>query len=42
MALRNDKTIIEIYKSTKEKLFNLKNMGESYDDVINRLIENDS
>lgn len=33
------KTTIEVYKTTASDLHDLKNRGDSYDDVVNRLLE---
>lgn len=34
----NEDTMIRVKKTTREKLFNLGNKGDSYDDIINDLI----
>ena len=36
---KSDKTALVVSKTTAEKLMKLKNLGDSYEDVILRLIE---
>jgi hypothetical protein len=36
---KSDKTALVVSKATAEKLMKLKNLGDSYEDVILRLIE---
>jgi predicted CopG family antitoxin len=38
--MKNKLTLIPVRPETREKLKSLGRMGETYDDVINRLIEN--
>jgi predicted DNA-binding protein len=40
--MREDKTTIELSKRTRERLKELGKKGETYDSIINRLIEADS
>ncbi len=36
--MSNDKTVIQVLKSTRDKLNNIGKKGESFDDIINLLI----
>ena len=41
MIMEEKKTTILIFKTTRKKLNDLGKRGETYDDIINRLIESE-